>query len=297
MGLSFRTLDFAVVALAYGVLALALWRRGRRSLPTAALLGAMGLTAAWAVLQIGEAPLWLQRISPSLRDAGWFFLLLVLVRSAASTQKLWRGLAVTTLVVIATDAVFNLVPVEIATGAGLKLNSAFTRMAAGALGVMLVENLLRNATRDQLWGLKLLGIGLGLSFAFNLFVEIPPLFGNNQLGSLALAQPLIYVAALPLLAVAAIRIPSMSLKLHSSRRVVFHTATLAATGVLLESAALAAFSVRNYGGPIGTVLALVLVFSCLAGVLTAAASGTFRSRVQRFISGSFFRFKYDYRAE
>src|SRR3982750_3619004 len=109
MGLSFRTLDFAVVALAYGVLALALWRKGRRSLPAGALLGAMAPPAGVGILQSGQVPLWLQRISPSLRDAGWFFLLLVLIRSAASTQKLWRGLAVAALVVIATDAVFNLV--------------------------------------------------------------------------------------------------------------------------------------------------------------------------------------------
>jgi len=257
----------------------------------------MALTALWCVCALGWAPLWLQATGATLRDAGWIVLLVVLIRSGASHHKLWRRLAAAAAVVIATDLVFNLFSLDLATGLGLRLNSAATRMAVCALGLMLVENLLRNSGRDQLWGFKLLGISLGLSFGFNLFLEIPPLFGNNQEGSMALAQPLIYLAVLPLFVVAAIRLPTMALKVHSSRRVVFHSAALAATGVLLESSALAAFYVRNYGGTIGTVLSLVLVFSCLAAAMTAAASATFRSRVQRFINENFFSYKYDYRAE
>lgn len=296
MDLSFQALDFGVVALAYALLSVLLWWRGRRTLHTGSLLVAMALTALWAGVRIGGAPLWLQTNATALRDTGWFFLLLVLLRSTVAPQ-IWRALAVLSAALLLLDLGFHLLQIDLATGIGLRFNAAATQMAVCAVGLILVENLLRNCSRDQLWALKLLGIGLGLVFAYHLFVEIPALFGNAAGGTLGLTEPLIYLSILPLLVVSAIRMPGTQLKIHSSRRVVFHSAALVGTGIVLESAALAAFYVRNFGGTVATVLALVLMFSACAALLVAASSAGLRSRFGRFINENFFNYKYDYRVE
>jgi len=99
------------------------------------------------------------------------------------------------------------------------------------------------------------------------------------------------------LVVTAVRMPGVALKVHSSRQAIFHSATLIGFAVVIEGMAAAAFFVRSYGGSVGTVLAVVLLFSGAVALLTAAVSTTMRSRLRQFISENFFNYKYDYRVE
>jgi putative PEP-CTERM system histidine kinase len=293
----FWNLSFAGAALAYGLLSAMLLVRGSRNPLNGSFAAAAAATSLWAAVELAHPAPWNEALFTALRDGAWLLLLILLIRSRSASQNLWRYLAGAAGLLVTAELVFGLGQFDLSAGGALRLNQAVMRMAVSAFGLILLENLLRNCGRQLLWALKLMSIGLGLIFAFNLFLEIPPLFLGANDGNPVLAQPLLYLAALPLLTVTAVRIPAVGLKVHSSRRVVFHTAMLISTGVIVEAMALAALYVRSYGGTIGTVLALVLIFSGLAGILTAAASASLRSRLKLFISENFFSYKYDYRQE
>jgi putative PEP-CTERM system histidine kinase len=94
-----------------------------------------------------------------------------------------------------------------------------------------------------------------------------------------------------------VRNDSLRLKLHSSRRVVFHSATLIFAGVLLQGTAAAALYVRHFGGTPAVVISIVLGFSGLVAAVVALSTDSVRSQIKTFINENFFSYKYDYRLE
>src|ERR1051326_244983 len=241
----FWSLGFAGAALAYGLLSAMLLLRGSRNWLNGSFAAAAAATSLWAAMELAPPAAWSESLFTALRDGAWLVLLILLIRSRSPSQKLWRHLAGAAGLLLTAELVLGLGKFDLSTGA-FRLNEAVMRMAVSAFGLILLENLLRNCGRQLLWALKLMGIGLGLIFAFNLFLEIPALFLGAEQGNPIIAQPLLYLAALPLFIVTAVRIPAVGLKVHSSRRVVFHTAMLVATGVIVEAMALAALYVRSY---------------------------------------------------
>ncbi len=105
--------------------------------------------------------------------------------------------------------------------------------------------------------------------------------------------------AVPVLAVAIARDPRLSLDIFVSRRMVFHTTALLATGLYLLAMGAGGYYIRNLGGEWGTLSADSL--SCRRR--TPAADGTvFLGRgsapiCRVFINKHFFHYKYDYRDE
>ena len=84
--------------------------------------------------------------------------------------------------------------------------------------------------------------------------------------SLAVANPLVYIVALPFFVVSSTRLPQLKVRVHSSRGLsLFHSTTLVAVGIMLQGIALAAWYVRTYGGSNGTALAVIVAFSGVAG--------------------------------
>ena len=100
-----------------------------------------------------------------------------------------------------------------------------------------------------------------------------------------------------LFVLSAVRSPSLQLRIHSSRRVVFHSTALIIIGILLEGTALAAYYVRTYGGDEATALSIILGFSIAIAVAIALSSTSIRSRLRTFLNENFFNYKYDYRLE
>src|SRR4029077_4986032 len=103
-----------------------------------------------------------------------------------------------------------------------------------------------------------------------------------------IAQPFVFLLALPLFVVSSVRIPNLQLRVHSSRAFVFHTATLVIAGIMLQGVAVAAWYVRDYGGSNGTVLAVILLFGGAVAIAVALVSSGLRSRVRQFINENFF---------
>jgi putative PEP-CTERM system histidine kinase len=275
--------------------------RSERSRHAGFLLVAVLVTALWAgCVAAGiwtDLPVWIPRLAETLRDASWYAVALVLLQSAAPSRYALVGLLVPCAAVLLVDACFALELLPPVPAFGLIISWTVSRIAAAILGLVLIENLLRNSDRDGSWSLKFLAIGLIGIFSFELALRLLELFGREVDSDVLAARPIVVLMALPLFVVAAVRNPRLLLRVHTSRNIVFYTTTLIAAGILLQGAAVAALYVRHFGGSAATIFAVIVGFSLAIGIALALASHSVRSGVRRFIDENFFSYKYDYRVE
>ncbi len=296
---AFYTHAAAATGYAIFVALLAFW--GTRTRLTAFMALAAAATSAWGIAwcfyDIGQLPAWAPTFSASVRDGGWLALMLATLAAGRPTDAVWRRLVTLAVVVLGIDLFFTATHFNLGVIAGVTVDYQLTRIATTILGLVLVENLLRNTSVDEFWAVKSLGIGLMAIFVFNLVLRIPQFLTHIPDEGLVAALPVVFLIALPLFVVSAVRNPTLKLGIHSSRRIVFHTATLVGAGLLLQGTAVAAYYIRNYGGTTGTVLAVLLLFGALLTVAVAISSGRLRSALRTFINENFFSYKYDYRLE
>ncbi|MDH5271722.1 MAG: PEP-CTERM system histidine kinase PrsK [Gammaproteobacteria bacterium] len=165
------------------------------------------------------------------------------------------------------------------------------------LGLLLLEQIYRNAREGGRYALKLLVIGLGLGFAYDLF-----LFSQAHL--LRGIEPatweprgLVTSLTVPLIAIAVRRNPQWSLNLFVSRHVVFYSATFLVVGIYLLLMAAGGYWVRLHGGAWGRAAQLVFVAGAAVVLLMVISSGSLRRRLRVFLNQHFYRNKYDYRLE
>lgn len=303
MSLTTPVYTYSAAALAYAAFALLLALRGARSWQMVLLAVAALATAGWAasvvLTELALVPAWVMELAAPLRDGCWFGVVLAVLYPKPGEQgrRVWAALAVATAAILVIHAFFAVTAFDAGLLMGIRVDANATAIMNVVMGLILVENMMRNLTRDQFWSAKYLGIGLLCILAFQLLVRLPEFLTHTPAENLLAARPLVYLVALPLFVVTAVRSPALQLRVHSSRRIVFHTTALLAAGVILEGTALAAYYVRTYGGDNGTVLSVVLGFAGVVAVAVAVASASVRSRLRAFINENFFSYKYDYRHE
>ena len=287
--------------LAYAIFAVIVGMRGERTLQALLFLLVMLATAAWAqsfvLVYLGYAPEMLEPIMSAVRDAAWLALSLGLMRRHAGDTNHFRSLAVATAVFLALQVVLGINNLMIGAVGGVRLDVTFVRIAMTILGFVVVENVMRNSSRAELWALKHWAIGVSVILFFQLIYRIPEFLTHEPDLSLVAANPLVYIVALPFFVVSSTRLPQLKVRVHSSRTFVFQSATLIAVGIMFQGIALAAWYVRRYGGSNGTALAVIVAFGGAAAVAALLVSSGVRSRVRRFINENFFSLKYDYRVE
>jgi putative PEP-CTERM system histidine kinase len=301
MSLSAAFYTHVAAALGYAIFVALLAVRGARARPTAIMALAAAATAGWALCwvlyDLGLAPEWIVLVAPGIRDGCWIAVVLVILAVSRGRNALWLRLTAISAVVVGIDIVFSGLQLDLGSIGGITIDYQVTRIVTTILGLILIENLLRNVSPEEFWAIRSLGIGLIATFAFNIILRIPQFLTHTADEGLVAAQPVVMLIVLPLYVMAAVRSPTLGLNIHSSRRVIFHTATLVVAGVLLQGTAVAAYYVRNYGGATATVLAVLVIFSMLVALAVAVTSGTIRSALRTFINENFFAYKYDYRVE
>jgi putative PEP-CTERM system histidine kinase len=286
----------------YGVGAALLYIRGRPTWPNRLLVAAAAFTAIWAAtVAASEAeldiPLIVMNASRVCRDAGWYAVIIAFLHQNIGRSALWRRLLIGAGVSVAIELLFAVGHLSIDTGLGIRLTLPIVQFGISVFGLILLENLFRNLPRQSVWSLKLMGIGLAAVYAYDIALRIPQILGGQNIIAFVAAEPLAYVIVLPLFIVTAIRNDSLKLQLHSSRNVVFHSATVLFAGILLQGTAAAAYYVRNFGGTPVTALAIVLGFTALVTFIIAFSSHSVRSKIRGFINENFYSYKYDYRLE
>ena len=240
----------------------------------------------------------------TLRDTAWFFLLSTLISrqqfnnnySLLFKSRLANGMALLMVFILVLEVFSDLrYQIQQFLGQDLRL---FAHVVFAIIGLMLVEQLYRNATLDLHWTVKFLCLGLGALFTIDfivyskslLFVKLDYLLWNSRGFINALIVPLLAISILRLQINNAIRITA-------SRKVVFHTTVLLGSGLYLILMSLAGFYIRDYGGNWGGIAQIIFIFLAVLLLLILFVSGKVRAMAKVYFNKHFFHYRYDYRDE
>jgi len=306
--LSLSSLSELICCLAYGLFALYFAQRLLRGgMPATALafvfLAALTASAAWAGVAMLDGlrhwsdrlPAWITPTLDLLRFGLWFAFMLLLLPPPRRGGGLGWMRPLAALAVLAQGGL--ILAAEHLPAEALVRPQAFTALGIAVLGLVLVEQMLRNAAGDARWNAKPVCLGLGAIFVFDLFIGSQAALFQRFDGDAASVRALVHGAAVPLLYVASRRHADWLGKLHVSRAAVFHSATLLLVGAYLLMVAGVGYYVRYTGGHWGRALSVALVFVALVALALLVGSGSMRARLRVYISKNFFSYRYDYREE
>jgi putative PEP-CTERM system histidine kinase len=307
MAANLGVVGYAVAAALYLLLSLQLLWSWRGRLLGGLLALAAIITLAWTLGGVWYARVdeWEHGLLPlleALRNLAWFvFMLGVLgLGEARGRFALWglgwvAGLALVlggALILIGISSALVDMPVVLPSGLRIR---HLVGLASSVIGLVLVEQIFRNARPERRWGIKFFCLGVGAIYAYDFFLYSDALLFQRLDSSLAYARGLVAAMAVPLLALAAARNPHWSVEVFVSRQVVFHSVALLGTGVYLLAMAAGGYYLRFYGGSWGGFMQAVFLAGAALLLLVLLFSGQIRARLQLFLSKHFYRSKYDYR--
>jgi putative PEP-CTERM system histidine kinase len=305
---SLSSISNLVCCLAYGLFALHFGirlARGRQPLTTLALvfLAALVMSTLWAGAALDDGtrhwsnrlPGWVVPVLDLIRFALWFaFMLMLLPRPSRGSALGW--IRPTVMLVLLVQLTLIVADQRLMSDE-LNRTHGYASIALAVLGLVLVEQLLRNSTADSRWNAKPVCLSLGAIFLFDLFIGSQEALFEHFDGDAVSVRGLVHAAAVPLLFIASRRHVNWLGKLHVSRAAVFHSATLLLVGCYLLTVAGVGYYVRYTGGHWGRALSLALVFVALVVLALLLASGSMRARLRVYISKNFYSYRYDYREE
>ncbi|KPF45880.1 histidine kinase [beta proteobacterium AAP51] len=171
------------------------------------------------------------------------------------------------------------------------------QLGLAVLGLILLEQFLRNIDGGSRWGAKPVCLGLACVFGFDFYVYSEGLLlGRIDLDVLAVRSTA-HLLAVPFLFVASRRSVDWIARLQVSRTAAFYSATLMLTGGYLLFMSAVGYYVRYVGGEWGRTLQLSLLAIGVVGLAVLLFSGSARAWLRVFVGKHFFSYRYDYREE
>ena len=159
------SLSFGIAALGFVVLTalLAVNWRGRR--PGGNLVAASALTAAWALLLAmrNGLPTYLAEV---LRSSAWLLALAAIAVSVAPRALIWTVRVVCGLLIASA----LVVPALARLGLDQTMMLSRTGLIASLLALVLLEQIYRNSSQTARGAVKYLTAGVGVLFAYDLFL-------------------------------------------------------------------------------------------------------------------------------
>lgn len=309
MPVSIGLITYLTASASFSVLALLLVLSRRTNPLGSSLYIACAMTAMWAVIVASSttaaaAPDTLDHLAELARNSSWLFILLQLLGlqndGTPWTIRGWRWRRTFFAVLAAALILIALRPLPSgslpATGLHYQL-VVMLWLVLALLGLLLIEQLFRNATQNARWSIKYLCLGLGTVLAYDFFLYAEALLFRNLNAELWQARGLVNALVTPFLAVAIARNSNWRTNLHLSQQVVFHTVTLMGAGAYLLVMAGAGYFIRFMGGTWGGVLQLVFLAAAATLLIVLLFSGKLRAQMQFFLSKHFFHYRYDYHDE
>jgi putative PEP-CTERM system histidine kinase len=239
-----------------------------------------------------------------VRSFSWLLFLGFVLVSSVTDMRL-ADMRFRKAVIIAasyTVLLTTMVLYRIFAGAGSINYFGFDLLYAGFLlvsivGLVLVEQIMRNAHIESRRAVKYLCIGLGVIFVYDFYLYSNALLFQALDVSAWEARGFVNAMAVPVLAIAIARDPRLSLDIFVSRRMVFHTTALLATGLYLLAMGVGGYYIRTRGGEWGTVVQVIFLFGAGLVLMVLVFSGRVRANLRVLINKHFFHYKYDYRDE
>ena len=239
-----------------------------------------------------------------LRSFAWLlFLGYVMLSAVADTQLASQRFRQTALLLASYTVMLTMIVVyRIFAGPGATNYMGIDLLFAGFLimavaGLVLVEQIMRNAHVESRRAVKYLCIGLGVIFAYDFYIYSHALLFQGLDDTLWGARGFVNAMAVPVMGVAVARDPRLSLDIFVSRRIVFHTTALLGTGLYLLAMGAGGYYIRSFGGEWGTVAQVTFLFGAGLVLMVLLFSGRVRSSLRVLINKHFFQYKYDYRDE
>lgn len=286
----------------YGVLVVLILLQARLSRTGLILAGAALVTSAWATAvavhwsdpATGAAG-WLELA----RSLAWYCFILHLYRRSVSRQRqLGQAIATSGLIVALLLGAAPLMDLLAEPyGGNLWSIEIVARIGLAICNILLIENLYFNTPEEARWHINLPCIALGGLFLYDLVLYSDALLFRRVSVLLFEGRASVTAMVAPLLAIAAARNKSWQIGIHVSRTVVFHSATLIASGVFLLALAASGEAFRHTGAEWGVVAETSIIFGGMVTVAVLLTSGSARSRLRRLVVNHFFSLQYDYRRE
>jgi len=209
-----------------------------------------------------------------------------------------------TLSILSSYTVFLVVMVvyRVASGNTMYTPAGIDFLLAGFLvmaivGLVLVEQLIRNARSESRRSVKYLCVGLGALFVYDFYLYSHALLFTGVDPEIWNARGFINALVVPVIGIAAVRDPRWSLDIFISRRVVFHTAALLGAGVYLLAMGAGGYVIREYGGTWGTIAQVIFLFGAILMLSILLFSAQLRASLRVLINKHFFHYKFEYREE
>lgn len=301
--------SYAIAAVSYGLLSiLLLWQWNSRVGP-AVLIACAGSTAWATTIALGTLadypPILLMQLTEMVRDAGWILLLLQMISLQSSGDKWvygtrqWKTPAAIALGLACANVLIEpaLEQLDMTAPDYLRDLSISIWLLIAVFGLLLVEQLYRNASPTERWSTKFICLAIGGMFAYDFFMYAEALLFRQLDSELWRARGLVMVVALPWMVVGIVRQRQTQIDLQISRQVVFHSVTLMAAGLYLLCVSMIGYYIRYRGGDWGGVLQLGFLASGFALLLSLLFSGRLRANLRVLLNKHFFSYSYDYREE
>ncbi len=294
-------IGYALSAIGFVGIALLVLFGWRRSISKWLFLAACLVSAVWSLGAVtpvltGVAAEWRVLLSP-LRTSLWAGLLLSILASAHLRQR--RGLILATgvaLVVIPLVCLLSRVFPGLPEEQQLLL-LLLPSIAGPVIGLILIESILRSCDEDQRWRLKFLFLGLGMLFAFDLFLYAQVLIFGIFTPEIQLSRSLVQLLAVPFLALFGVRNAFSERPIQLSHSAALHSTAFIASGGYLVLMTLGALVIHRYGGEWRTAGQVVFLAGAFAVLFLVLSSGAARAKAKVIIGRHVFRAKYDFRAE
>ena len=302
---SFALVGAVHLAIGLHLIRLGYWRPPRNR-PGLALLGAVGCTSLWGWFSVAGVVYGQQlfdllaNLADLSRYGFWFAFLLLLLRPKR-LDKSSSGL--TALAIIGCVLVTGALAAQTFSALDLDAFPAGTRVASltslllSVFGLVLVEQLIRNLSRDALWNAKPISLALVGTFAFDVYVYSQAVvFGHVDVDAYTI-RGAVHALLAPLIVISTTRRSDWLSQLRISRSAAIHSAALLISGAYLIFISGVGYYVRYFGGDWGRALQVGVIFLSLIGLTILALSGSVRAKLRVFLSKNFFRYRYDYREE
>ena len=305
---TFAIYSYTASTCAYlGLLCLSLIRikKNPMGIPVAITLIFSVIWSAYTVFVLQNEAFYIQDAFPaeSLRNLAWFFFLSVLISKQQFNSQYylirhnWKVLCVfLTIVIIVILESFSELRYQFQQLIGFDFR-LFVHIGFAIVGLMLVEQLYRNARQEQRWTIKFICLGLASLFVFDFILYSKSLLFSvldiSFWGSRGFVNALIF----PLFAVSLNRLSHEQVNIKISNKVIFHTTVLLGAGFYLLLMSLAGYYIKYYGGSWGAIAQISFIFLAIILLSVFFVSGKIRALAKVFFSKHFFQQRYSYRDE
>lgn len=297
-------LGYALNAISYLILGVLLLVSWKKSLLGGLLLAAVIIQIAWSCLMVYQAyTLNLSEVvlltAEELRLIVWAVFLLEILRAATQEIDNKNIFVISYLAVIVLFLVSQTAEFELAGKheGEVHLVAFLYVLLLSIFGLILTEQIHRNTAQEKRWAIKFLCIGVGLMFAYDLYMYSHAIIFDGIDQRLWNARGYVNFVIMPLLAISVARNPTWSFRIFVSRQVVFYSTGLIVVGAYMTVMAVGGYFIQYFGGEWGREAQVVFLAGAIVVLFVILSSGSLRAKTRLFMSKHFFENKYDYREE